>query len=353
MPDQPATLNIWALVNSRSAKEITQLRQQFTSADPFPHMVVDNFFTADFLRSIERDFPVKDENYNRFCADDDGRIGTNYANGDLAQFPRAFKQLDALIQSKAFLNYVSALTGIRELEYDPNYFGGGIRESSSGTFLPPHVDFNYNASTHSHRRMNLLFYFNQEWDESWGGNLQIHQDPNVFNENNSLVRSYQPINNRCLIFETSETSWHGFDRLNLPEGKSRRAFTIYYYTKHRPNEENIKFHNTEYVEPPLPTHLGPGYTLTKADVDLIKEYLMRRDLRIRMLYDLTSEVDALRVEMDAVRTENDVKLRHVWSEYEYYLNLSRSKSRTNALLITGEQWARRLKRALRRFSRRK
>jgi hypothetical protein len=154
-----------------------------------------------------------------------------------------------------------------------------------------------------------------------------------------------PINNRCLIFETSETSWHGFDRLNLPEGKSRRAFTIYYYTKHRPHEADIKFRNTEYVEPPLPPHFGPGYTLTAADVDLLKEHLARRDGRIRMLYDLGTKLDALRL-------ESNVKLQHVWREYEYYLNLSRTVSRTHALIIAGEQAVRRLKRALREFRRR-
>jgi len=316
--------DIWKLVNPRSNTEIIQMRQQFTTADPFPHLVIDNFFTADFLSQIESDFPEKDESYDRFCIQDDGKLGTNYANGDLNYFPPAFKQLDTLVQNQAFLDFVSKITGISTLEYDPQYFGGGIRESRSGTFLPPHVDFNHHPASLTHRRMNLLFYLNQEWQESWGGNLQVHKDPNVFNANNSLVKSYMPINNRCLLFETSETSWHGFDRLNLPEGKSRRAFTIYYYTKHRPNETEIKFHNTEYVEPALPAHLAPGYTLTDADVALLHEYIARRDGRIRMLYDLRAEMDA--------------KLRHVWTQYEYYLNLSRTKPSERAMGKLKRAW---------------
>lgn len=326
-------LDISQLVNAPSDMEISQFREQFKAADPFPHLVIDNFFTADFLARIESDFPTKNENYDRFCIEDGGQIGTNYANGDPDSFPPAFKQLDALVQDRVFLDFISRLTGINHLDYDPQYFGGGIRESRSGTFLPPHVDFNHHPATLTHRRMNLLFYFNQGWEEAWGGNLQVHKDPNIFANNDSLVRSYMPINNRCLIFETSETSWHGFDRLKLPEGKSRRAFTIYYYTKHRPNEDAIKFHNTEYVEPALPPHIAPGYTLTEKDVALIKEYLGRRDGRIRMLYDLRAELDA--------------KLRHVWTEYEYYLNLSQTKSKTTALIVSGERAVGRLKRKLR------
>src|SRR5437588_2309506 len=297
-------------VSRRSNTEIADLREQFTNAVPFPHLVIDDFFKRDFLDSIHREFPVKNEGYDRFCIEDGGQIGTNYANGEPKSFPPAFKQLDALVQSEAFREYVSAITGIEKLEYDPDYFGGGIRESRVGTFLPPHLDFNYHPTTRSHRRMNLLFYLNPEWQEDWGGNLQVHRDPNIFSD--SLIHSYMPLDNRCLLFETSEISWHGFDRLRLPEGKSRRAFTIYYYTKHRPNEDAIKLHNTEYVEPPLPPHFVAGHTLTEGDVNLLREYLTRRDGRIRMLYDLRAEMDA--------------KLNHVWKQYEYYLNFSRTTS---------------------------
>ena len=310
-------LDIWSMVNRRATDEVAKCQEQFVNANPFPHVIIDDFFTPEFVAELERDFPRKSEAYDRFCVEDGGKIGTNYSNGKVEEFPPAFARLDALVRHKDFRKHITAATGIGGLEYDAEYFGGGIRESRSRTFLPPHLDFNHHPKTHSHRRMNLLFYLNPEWKEEWGGNLQVHRDPNVYNRNDSLVHSYMPVNNRCLIFETSEVSWHGFDRLNLPEGMSRRAFTIYYYTKTRPNADKIKFHNTEYAEPPLPQHFEPGYVLNEDDVALLQEYIGRRDDRIRMLYDL--------------RAEMDVKMRHVWSEYEYYLNLSRNQSKLNSL----------------------
>jgi hypothetical protein len=72
----------------------------------------------------------------------------------------------------------------------------------------------------------------------------------------------------------------------------------------------IRFHNTEYVEPPLPDKFRPGYVLTQEDIDLVLEHIGRRDDRIRMLYDL--------------RAEHDEKMRKLWAEYEYY----RARSRT-------------------------
>lgn len=321
-------LDIWKLVNRAEAPDVNAVRERFQSADPFPHAIIDNFFTADFLARLKADFPQEGDAYREFCKEDDGRIGGNYANGVVSSFPPAFALLDRLVESEAFRRHVSALTGIDKLEYDVDYFGGGIRESRTRTFLPPHLDFNYHPKTKSHRRLNLLFYLNETWQEEWGGNLQVHKDPNVF-VNDSLVAQYMPIDNRCLVFETSEVSWHSFDRLQLPEGKTRRAFTIYYYTKHRPNEEAIKFHNTEYVELPVPDHIRAGHTLTEDDVRTLQEGFARRDGRIRMLYDL--------------RAEHDGKMRHVWNEYEYYLNLSKKLAEEKPLASAGEKAARKFR----------
>ena len=126
-------------------------------------------------------------------------------------------------------------------------------------------------------------------------------------------------------------SWHGFDRLQLPEGRTRRAFTVYYYTEHRPNEEAIQFHNTEYVEPPLPAHFQAGHVMTPADVTLLQEYITRRDGRIRMLYD--------------VRMQMDEKLRHVWKEYEHYRLLSEERGLQTAVRL-GRRVISRIKRSL-------
>jgi len=284
-----ADIDLWQFVRRASADEISRTRASFENADPFPHAVIDDFFTEEFFTRLQQEFPQPGPDYDRFCIEDGGQVGTNYANGQPSTFPPAFAQLDALVRHRAFREHVAALTGIEALDYDPMYFGGGIRESRSGTFLPPHLDFNHHPRTKFHRRMNLLFYLNEEWQAQWGGNLQVHRDPQSGGE---VVHSYMPSRNRCLVFETSEHSWHGFDRLRLPPGQSRRAFTIYYYTEHRPDEASVQFHNTEYVEPPLPDRLEPGYVLTEEDVNLLREMIARRDGRIRMLYDIRAQLDA-------------------------------------------------------------
>lgn len=54
--------------------------------------------------------------------------------------------------------------------------------------------------------------------------------------------------NRCLIFETNEISYHGYDKIKLPEGVSRKSFYAYYYTELR--GDAAKYHDTVFKARP-------------------------------------------------------------------------------------------------------
>lgn len=277
----------------------------FKMADPFPFVCMDEFLDAEAITALNKSFPSeKDPNYFDFCVEDGGNRGSNYANPEPQTFPEAFKRLDKFLSSRELIKYLETVTGIKGLQYDPEYQGGGLRESKKRGFLPVHLDFNRHPKTGYHRRLNLLLYLNEGWKEEWGGHIQAHRDPRQFT-NDSLVKGFSPINNRCFIFETSEHSWHGFSKLDCPDGQGRKAVSIYYFTETRP-EGDVPFRNTEYVEPPLPVDIKAGYRLTVEDEELIKTFLKRRDDRIQMLYEL--------------RRGADGKYTHLWSEYEYYLD---------------------------------
>jgi len=100
-------------------------------------------------------------------------------------------------------------------------FGGGTHENVDGQELDTHVDFNYLNSSNLHRRLNLLLYLNKDWDVRWGGVVELHSDPR--NPSEDKITTIPPIFNRCLIFETSEYSWHAFNKICLPEDQKHRS----------------------------------------------------------------------------------------------------------------------------------
>ncbi len=258
------------------------LHDEFRSAKPFPHVVIDGFLRQDLCERLAEDFPRYDEEKFR---NEWGELG-KASHEDVASMGPAFEELDAGLRSREFLELMSDISGVHDLLFDPHYFGGGTHENLHGMELDPHIDFNLHPKTNLHRRLNLLLYLNEEWDENWGGGLELHTNPWLPPAENE-VKTVSPVMNRCVMFETSDRSWHGFRRLNLPEDKrsmSRRSFAMYLYTQARPPLQMIPHDITIYTDRPLPEHIRVGHQLSGEDVNELECLLTRRDRKLEYLY---------------------------------------------------------------------
>ena len=263
--------------------------QAFVNGDPFRHVVIDDFFDASYLAQVDKEFPDFERGNART---ENGDLGNKSTIEKIRGLGSSFSRLDDLIQSREFLELVGRLTRIDDLLYDPWYFGGGTHESRHGQDLDAHVDFNRHLIENWHRRLNLIVYLNHEWDDAWGGALELHSDPRA--EDNRTQR-FTPLFNRCVIFETTESSWHGFPPIVLPEAKrdlTRRSLALYFYTKERPTDELADTHSTIYVDRPLPERFQPGLTLTGDDVQELRNLMARRDQHIQRLYRDISHANA-------------------------------------------------------------
>jgi hypothetical protein len=271
-----------SIVDARVRTAARELRERFRSAEPFPHVVIDGFLEPVLCRRLIESFPAYDSERFR---NDWGELGKAWRE-DVSRLGPAWAELDRGLRSRGFLELVSDISGIGRLLFDPTYFGGGTHENLHGMELDPHIDFNLHPETQQHRRLNLLLYLNDEWDEAWGGSLELHTNPWRPPHENRIT-AIPPLANRCVIFETSDHSWHGFRRIALPEGRrqiSRRSFAMYLYTYERPLLPLIPHDVTIYTDRPLPDRLHAGYTLTQADVDELAALVSRRDRKLEYLY---------------------------------------------------------------------
>ncbi len=280
----------------------------FARREPFRHVVIDDFLAADVAATLLADFPPFERGNARNEA---GELGGKSTVERIRQLGAPYAALDDLIQSRAFLDLIGRITGIPDLLYDPYYFGGGTHENREGQDLDPHVDFNRHPIENWHRRLNLIVYLNREWDDAWGGSLELHSDPRSPDDKVSLVT---PLYNRCVIFETTEWSWHGFSRITLPADRhtlSRKSIALYFYTKERPTEELADTHSTIYVDRPLPERFRAGTTLSEADIEELRGLLARRDQHNQRIYrDLTAASAQLETAQAALYAGNLGRLRY-------------------------------------------
>jgi len=294
------------LVNQILLNDVGELRQQFSSAQPFRHIAIDDFLEPVFAHSLLDSFPAFDE---KLAVNENGEVGAKAVHEKITDLGPQWKKLDKLIQSADFRTLMSNITGIPGLQFDPHYFGGGTHENLHGQSLYPHVDFNFHPVTRQHRRMNLILYLSPEWQQEWGGSIQLHRDPYKPPAEDDIV-TVTPAFNRCVIFETNEYSWHGFRRINLPVDKrhlSRKSFALYYYTDTELGAE----HSTIYVEEHLPEGFHAGMELDAGRLQHVRNLLTSRDQHLQRLYAdikrLYTELNDLRGHVAAVEDPADVQ----------------------------------------------
>jgi hypothetical protein len=269
------------MLNPAVSAHAAELAAQFQRREPFRHVVIDDFFDAATCARLLAEFPPFERGNARNEA---GELGNKSTVEKIRGLGPTYAALDDAIQTHGFLDLIGRITGIPDLLYDPWYFGGGTHENRNGQDLDAHVDFNRHPVERWHRRLNLIVYLNREWDDAWGGSLELHSDPRAADDRVKLVT---PLYNRAVIFETTESSWHGFSRIALPESKqslSRKSIALYFYTTGRPADELADTHSTIYVDRPLPERFKPGFTLSDADVQELHALLARRDQHNQRLY---------------------------------------------------------------------
>lgn len=159
---------------------------------PFPYVVVDDYWPADTLNNVVREFPAPtDPRWKRYGNANEGKFeGPPGMWGPWTQ--TLFDHFERLtpVLSSAF--------GIPDLSMET--IGGGYHLIPPGGHLQVHTDFNRSPDTKLYRRLNLLVFLNRDWQDP-GGLLELHGDDRVI--------EIAPEFNRAVVFETSDRSWHG------------------------------------------------------------------------------------------------------------------------------------------------
>ncbi|GIH76203.1 2OG-Fe(II) oxygenase [Planobispora longispora] len=220
-----------------------RLRPQFLDASPFRHIVIDDFLPPAVLEPVLAEFPEpRDVEWQQF----DSAREVKLALADTERMGPATRHLLAEFNSQVFVDFLERLTGIEQLVPDPHYEGGGLHQIRPGGFLKVHVDFNRHRRLNLDRRLNGLLYLNKDWEESYGGHLQLWDK-----EMTKCEHAILPVFNRFVLFATTDDANHGHpDPLTCPEDRARRSMALYYYSNGRPAEEVTDDHTTVFKQRP-------------------------------------------------------------------------------------------------------
>jgi len=200
---------------------LLELKKRFDQGLPYRHIAIDNFLSSDFVEVLYENFPGFDKMSRNYQGLNENKSeGSGFEN-----FHPSFTQLREQLNSPEFCKALSTITGIDELYTVEDALGMGVHQGGNGSYLDVHIDFNIHHLRNIHRRVNLLIFLNKNWKEEYGGKIELWNK-----DVTKLENAYLPLFNRCVIFETSEISYHGYSKITVPEGETRKSFYSYFYT---------------------------------------------------------------------------------------------------------------------------
>ena len=240
-------------------QEVDELHDRYSSASPFPHIVLDGFLETEIVQRAMEEFPGLDGGpWISYLHVNERKFGQT----DPTSWGPTLQAVLAELNSPGFVQFLERLTGIENLVVDPSLEGGGLHQSTSGGFLNIHADFTVHPQHRDwRRRINLLLYLNDDWRPEYGGDLELWSTDMKRRE-----VSVAPIGNRVVVFTTNADSFHGHpEPMRCPSGVARRSLALYYFSR----EEDPIVRSTEYRARPGD---GARSVLIYADKQVLRIY---------------------------------------------------------------------------------
>ncbi len=233
-----------------------QLKDQYGAAQPYPNILLERFIEADAVQHLIEEFPSPEASVSWRQLSPRSSSGEHWQHNKLGlcsvtEMGPSLRELILEMNSGSFIRFLERLTGITGLLPDPKLQGGGIHQVLPGGVLGVHADFTRHRHYQLDRRVNVLVYLNPDWQDEWGGHLELW-DPDM----QSCGRRIRPLAGRCVIFNTSDKSFHGHPEVvSCPAGHTRKSIALYYYTRGREDADVEPTRATEWQK--LPEGLRP------------------------------------------------------------------------------------------------
>ena len=205
-------------INPKVYNEVDKLAKLFQVASPFPHVVIDSFLNESIAENILENFPdTSAMHLSRHYM-----FGNKYELSPWRHISDCFQVLYEELSSPRFQTFISQIAS-ENLFTDPNLLGA-IHQGINGSYLDMHTDFNlhpYNQTwIHS---LTVLIYLNKNWQQEYGGDLQLRSK--LVGENFKVSPDF----NRCVIMLSDDKTYHGYSKMSLPPAVTRKSITVQLY----------------------------------------------------------------------------------------------------------------------------
>lgn len=202
-------------------------KADFLSAEPFNHVIIDDFWLPEIAEDLFNEFPVY--NSPTWNAHYNNAIENKKACNRWDMFPATTYRAFNFLSSDWFQDKIRFVSNRSDLTMDFGLHGGGWHCHGEGGNLNLHLDYNIHPKMDMQRKLNIIIYLSKDWDTSYGGGLELWSHDTETNKPKTCVRTVDLKFNRAVLFDTTQNSWHGLPYpLKCPPNQSRKSMAAYY-----------------------------------------------------------------------------------------------------------------------------
>ena len=222
------------LIFEKLSHEKERLKFQFENSDSsIGYLYVDDLLPEAIALKIAQVFPQSDQMVLK-----KGLRENKYVAAQMNLYDSLLEEIIFAFQDPRIVNLIGEICSIQNPIPDENLYAGGISMMGKNQFLNPHLDNSHDKDRNLWRVLNLLYYVTPNWQEEYGGNLELW--PNGLSHEQITIHSKF---NRLAIMETHINSLHSVSPIVF-EGY-RRCVSNYYFAD-SPLLESDKFHVTSF-----------------------------------------------------------------------------------------------------------
>lgn len=139
-------------------------------------------------------------------------IHKNVEGPNYHQLNQAWKVFIQELSNREYLNLLLNSYGIKERDYKIDI---GLFRFKKGDWVEPHVD-------HEDKLLTQLFYFNDMWEDKWGGLLLLQEEK----EYDKIFAYFTPSIRHSIAFKRTHNAWHSVTALTENSQKERLTLQL-------------------------------------------------------------------------------------------------------------------------------
>ena len=221
------------LIVARLEPQVASISPEFHCPGRISSCQVPDLLPADLAREIYGRFPPSDRMMHKRSIKENKHVAAQ-----MDAFDPLLEEVVFAFQDPRVVDLIARITGLTTLEPDVDLYAGGISAMSKGAYLRPHLDNSHDKRRERYRVLNLLYYVTPDWEEAYGGSLQLwDQGPR------GSPRTLPSLFNSLVIMLTRRDSWHS---VNEVRHDGRRCCVSNYYFSTQSPDTNDYFHATSF-----------------------------------------------------------------------------------------------------------